>query len=190
MVAPGAGSCPTTVLPLDDGITTTCTSRPRLPSSRSATSLFMPSTSGRGNERGPFDATITTVEPLSAVPEEGFWRITSPAGTLSEKRSRRCTWKPAASRTVVASPTVRPCTDGTLTGSGPALTTRCTTLPYSTRAAGAGDWRITSSFATFWLYLWDGLTTKWPGPSFARARPSGSPSTFGSGTIGAPDERW
>src|SRR5207302_9995085 len=122
-------ACPTTVRPLEDGFTQVWTSRPSEPSSCSAALRFIPTTLGIGNDCGPFDTTIVTVEPFGARPFAGCWRITSPRGTVSENRSTCSTTNPADRRAAVALSAERPVRAGTFTGCGPALTTRCTALP-------------------------------------------------------------
>ena len=110
------------MFPLEEGITTTCTCRPRFWSSLSAAPFDIPATFGIGNVFGPRDTTMEMSEPCGAVPFEGCCFITSPRDTVSENRSTSCTVNPAASRMAFASSTARPMTWGTRIGCGPLLT--------------------------------------------------------------------
>src|SRR5438105_6422541 len=188
-VVPGFGVCPTTVAPLDEGITTTCTSRPRPESSRSAAVRGSPATFGMGNVLGPRETTSVTPEPCGAVPFDGCCRVTRPRETVPENRSTRCTTNPAAWRMAVASSTGRPMTCGTRTGCGPLLTKSFTALPYRARAGPSGDWVMTRPTGTVCDQCRTTCGTNPRCPSSLRAVVAGSPFTDGTRRNGGPDER-
>jgi hypothetical protein len=95
-------------------------------------------------EGGPDDTmSVTTEFSSTCVPPGGSVRITTPASTVVDDSCRWFTRRPAALSSLVASATVRPATDGTVTFGLPDDTKISTADPRSTCVPAGGFCRIT-----------------------------------------------
>ena len=108
----------------------------------------MPITSGTVTCGRPVDTTIVTVEPrVTLVPPDGLCEITSPSGS-SDSCSSAATSKPSSRRRASAESRVRPVTSGTVTCSGPWLTSSRTRVPFVTSVPSGGTVRMANPFLT------------------------------------------
>ena len=122
---------------------------PRSSSCASASSRFLPTTSGTSTSRGPRETTsVTEVPRVSCWPSAGDVSITLPLATSSLYSLRTSTLKPAAFSFFVASSCGEPRTNGIVASPGPLETMIVTVEPSSASCLGCGRCVVTRSAGT------------------------------------------
>src|SRR6266540_6307446 len=169
------------------GTLISCTFRPRPSSLAVASAALSPSTFGMANDRGPFETTSVTADPLgSSVPTGGSVRMTWSLGTSTENSSDSVTVRPNPVSVAVTLAAGWPVTSGMVTGWGPRLTTMVTEALRSSFVAGSGLWPITVPWGAASSYWRVACTLNPPRRRAAFAACSVNPPTSGTESSSGP----